>query len=127
MLTLAKFLVWTTGIAFCIYGLLFTLFPHHMAELITHSVHTSTAAVVDTRATYGGMSFAVGLAILTTIYYDSSYKLPLLVVVTVLMSMAAGRLLGMILDGGGNGIMVALLISEVVPSIIALWLIRTIK
>ena len=59
---MARFLVWATGLFFLAYGLAFALSPLGMLVLVTGDYPEATSGVIDVRATYGGLSVAVGVA-----------------------------------------------------------------
>ena len=49
---------------FLIYGLLFAIFPAQFSEITTGNIHSTSSSLIDMRATYGGMSIAVGLVLM---------------------------------------------------------------
>ena len=61
---LSKLVVYFASGFFLLYGIAFSMFPNLMAGLITGGAIHGTSALVDFRATYGGMTIAVGLTIL---------------------------------------------------------------
>ena len=115
---LSKFIVYFAAGFFILYGLAFTIVPNVMSVLITGSDITGTSALIDFRATYGGMTLAVGIMIL---YLDRiNQKRPSLVmVILLLMGMALGRTLGFWIDGRGNALMYVYLVLEILGSVLA--------
>jgi len=111
---MAKVLVWATGLFFVLYGAAFIAFPMEMATLITDDSPSTPSGLIDFRATYGGMSIAVGVTILILAARAESIQLSLLVTGIVLFGMAIGRGLGIVLDGSPNIIMVIYLGAELV-------------
>ena len=61
---IATAVIWITGLFFVLYGLAFTIAPFEMAAWVTGDAPGTPSAAIDMRATYGGMSIAVGLTIL---------------------------------------------------------------
>ncbi len=58
----SRYLVWANCALFVAFGLGFTFFPGLLSSIVAGSEPTSPSAVIDMRATYGGM--ALGLAFL---------------------------------------------------------------
>jgi hypothetical protein len=98
---------------FLAFGAGFVVAPVALADLLTGSHPSSTSGVIDLRATYGGL--ALGLA-LTWIMLDRARqtRLALLSAGVALTCVAVGRVVGMIVDGSPNGVMWALLASEII-------------
>lgn len=119
---MAKSLLCLTGVFFVFYGAAFTFFPAEMATLVTGDGPDTASGIIDLRATYGGMSISVGVIILILAAHGDNLSLALLVTAIVLLAMAAGRVLGIILDGSPNAIMYVYLAAELAVSGIALWL-----
>ena len=121
---IASAVVWVAGLFFVLYGLAFTLAPYDMAAWVTGDAPGTPSAAIDMRATYGGMSVAVGLTILLLGLRAATVSLALLITAIVLLAMAATRLLGIALDGSPNGLMLLYLVLEVVGAAVALFLRR---
>jgi hypothetical protein len=117
---MGKLLVWVTGFFFVLYGAAFTFFPVAMAALVTGDSPNTASGIIDLRATYGGMSCAIGVVILIAAAHEE-LQIALLITAIVLLAMAAGRVLGMFLDGSPNTIMYIYLAAEIVVSGLALW------
>ena len=116
----ANFIVVATAYFFLLYGIGFILFPHQMTLFVTDMVLTTTSAVTDIRATYGGMSLAAGTTLLLLTKRD--LQLALLAVGLLLLSMAFGRTVGMVLDGNSNPIIWLYWVGELLFGAIALLL-----
>lgn len=100
-MNLERFVIFLAVGFFLLYGLAFSIMPANMALVVTGSEPEGISALVDFRATYGGMTIAVGLAL----YYLHSIRQVracLAVVVIVLLSMAATRTIGLFVHGSGN-------------------------
>ena len=105
-----------------LYGAVFTLYPMEAAFLVTDAAPGTSSALIDMRATYGGMSIAVGITILLLASRSQLLGQALLVTGVVLLGMAAGRVLGMIIDGEPNTFMYLYLLGELLFGAAALLL-----
>ncbi|EPR4994975.1 DUF4345 domain-containing protein [Vibrio navarrensis] len=119
---MSKLLVYLTALFFLLYGAIFAVFPLEMANLITGSSPNSTSATIDFRATYGGAQFAIGLALILVLKIKQDVTLALIIVAITLLSMAFGRLIGILLDGQPNTLMYVYLVAELVFGLLALYL-----
>ena len=122
---MAKALVSATGIFFILYGAVFTFFPSEIAILVTDAAPSTHSALIDMRATYGGMSIAVGVTILLLAFRSELMGQALLVTGIVLLAMAASRILGMIIDGTPNIFMYIYLAAELLFGVTAVLLRNT--
>ena len=93
-----------------------------MANLITGSSPNSTSASIDFRATYGGAQFAIGLALILVLKIKQDVTLALIIVAITLLSMAFGRLIGILFDGQPNTLMYVYLVAELLFGSLALYL-----
>lgn len=118
---MGKIVVLLTGWFFVLYGLAFTVAPVEMFILVTAGSIDTLSGVIDARATYGGMSVAVGVVLLLLAKQSSTLSLSLLATAVVLLTMAAGRLIGMVVDGEPNLIMYIYLGAELFFGIAALF------
>ncbi|WP_425665761.1 DUF4345 domain-containing protein [Vibrio tubiashii] len=119
---MSKLLVYLTALFFLFYGAIFVVFPIEMANLITDSSPNSTSAAIDFRATYGGAQFAIGLALILVLKIKQDITLALIIVAITLLSMAFGRLIGILVDGQPNTLMYVYLIAELAFGLLALYL-----
>ena len=119
---MARFLVWATGLFFLAYGLAFALSPLGMLVLVTGDYPEATSGVIDVRATYGGLSVAVGITMIAMGWRRETLRHGLAFTALVLLSMAAGRILGIVLDGDANVIMYLFLVAELLVGGVALLL-----
>ncbi|MEM7099003.1 MAG: DUF4345 family protein [Pseudomonadota bacterium] len=109
---------------FLLYGLAFSFFPIAMTNLITQGELLGASAQVDFRATYGGMTLAVGLTILF-LYRIGQARASLVVVILVLLAMAVTRTIGFVLEGSTNTLMYVYLILELAGSGLAFLALKT--
>ena len=117
---LHTFVVYLAGCFFLFYGLAFSVVPNFMSELVTGTTVDNISALVDFRATYGGMTVSVGLVILY-LYKTDQVRLSLLSIIVVLLGMAAARTAGFVVDGATNQLMYVYLVLELLGSALA-WL-----
>ena len=114
-------LAWLIGGLFFGYGLAFSLLPVEMSRWVVGDAPDSPPALIDLRATYGGLCLAAGLIILLLARRSSTLPQALLASAIVLGAMALTRALGMLLEGPGNTMMGVYLASEVLGAVLALW------
>ncbi|REL27542.1 DUF4345 domain-containing protein [Thalassotalea euphylliae] len=119
---MAKLLIYATAGFFLLYGLAFAFYPISMAMWVTDASPSSTSAVIDFRATYGGAQVAIGLLLLLIVKVRNDIDLALTMVALLLLSMALGRFIGIVIDGEPNLIMYVYLAAELAFGVLALWL-----
>lgn len=120
----AKTLVWINCWLFVAFGLGFILAPQPLAALLTGATPATASAMIDMRATYGGM--ALGLAVIFGLCARNEVhvQLGLQGIIAVMGGLAVARMLGMFLDGEPNLFMFLLLAAEVVMGALALVALR---
>lgn len=118
--TLSKLIVTLTAVVFVVYGIGFVLFPVEILQTITgHSVAVP-AGITDIRATYGGMSIGVGIILYLLVREAGTIRLALVSVVVIMITMAAGRSYGMLVDGEPTVFMYLYLALEIIVSAVGL-------
>lgn len=124
-MSLATIIIRLSATVFAVYGLGFIVAPEGLAVFVTGSAPAPGPALTDLRATYGGMSLAVGI-ILFLLASDTGNTRPgLLAVMLLMLGMAAGRSYGILVDGDANLMMYLYLGLEVAVAAISGWLWRT--
>ena len=98
------------------YGLLYVLFPYELSDWVTAAVPASTSAVIDVRATYGGMSIAVGIMLVMLTREAATLRSAVAFLTLLMACMAGGRIAGMLLDGDPNFVMYLYLVLEIVTA-----------
>ena len=120
---LAKVLAWGSAVVFLGYGIGFTLAPAEMIQLITGDNPRTSSALIDMRATYGGMSLAIGILLVLLMRRSvGGVSDALLLTALVLLCMAITRVFGIVIDGSPNITMLVYLVLEIVVAVIALFL-----
>ena len=117
-------LVQITAAIFVLYGLGFTFAPLAMAQFVTDASPTHASAIIDMRATYGGMSLAVGVLLFVLSARAEWLKAGLLAVTIIMAGMALGRVVGIVVDGNANTFMYIYLGLEIVGAVAAGMLLR---
>ncbi|MEM7433332.1 MAG: DUF4345 family protein [Pseudomonadota bacterium] len=112
--------VFFVGAVFFVYGLAFAIAPDTVFEWVTHSSLPIGPALIDARATYGGMSVAIGIVMIVLARSEDTLKLGLVTVAIVNVCMATARTAGITLDGHANTMMYIYLALEIVAVLIAL-------
>jgi hypothetical protein len=110
---------WLAGAFFVLYGLAFAIRPYDMAYLTTALEPNTVSGLVDIRATYGGMTIAVGIIIIYLDQYVSAQH-SLLVVWVVLLCMAVTRTMGFMFDGQTNALMYLYFAAEIFGAALAM-------
>lgn len=120
---MAKCFVQAVAVIFLVYGAMFSLFPAMILQFVVDGSISSSAGLIDVRATYGGMSIGVA----TMLFMLS--KLPdiavgLKAVLMVMFAMAGTRLIGIMVDGSANSMMYNYLALEILAGVIAAVLLK---
>ena len=105
-------LLWINAALFLVFGAGFIVAPGFLAQLITGATPSTTSALIDLRATYGGMALGLGLFWGFCARRQRTVRIGLMASLLVLLGIALGRLIGMVVDGSPNTFMFALLAAE---------------
>lgn len=105
-----------SSLIFTAYGIAFVAFPALASQLITGGVPSTTSGLIDMRATYGGMSLAIGAWLAVAAYKSEWVTAGLLSVLFIMIGMAASRLIGIVVDGSPNPTMWIYLGVEIVAA-----------
>jgi len=110
-MSVGRFSVTLTAIVFGGFGVASLFFPLFMASIVGIELHTPSA-VIDFRATYGGLE--IGLAVFFVICaFRNSWLASGLVAQTVALGgFASGRIVGLVLDGSTQPLIYGLLVAE---------------
>jgi len=112
------------ALVFLLYGIGFLVLPETLSRFVADTAPQTVSGIVDMRATYGGMSVAVGALLLVLAFRPETVRTGLLGVLLLMLCMAGGRILGMLLEGAGNPVMWIYLALELVMAAVALGLMR---
>ncbi|MFA0087513.1 DUF4345 family protein [Vibrio sp. 10N.261.51.F12] len=110
----AKLMVWITVFVFVIYGALFVVSPGVMFERVTGSELLSRSALIDVRATYGGLSVAVGLVLARLALNADTLRTAVMASMWLAALMGLTRAMGFLVDQNPSDTMVFYLGAEVV-------------
>lgn len=101
----ATYLLRLTALSFITLGLGFVTAPGYLSEVLLGEVQTTPGAMLDMRATYGGLGAGVGLALWSLTRQRETIVAGLIVSSLVLTSIALARLAGFAVDGGPTAYM----------------------
>lgn len=121
---MGKFFVFLISAIFFVYGLLFIFIPQEALQFVVQTKMGTNSGVIDIRATYGGMSVAVGLFLYVLAKEVNTLRLGLLSVFILMAGMALGRIVGMLLDGKPNGFMYLYLVLELFSCVLSFYFLR---
>ena len=95
-------LLWVMCAAFAAFGIGFLAAPSELAELFFDAAPTTSSGLIDMRATYGGLS--IGAAVFFGLCANRREWLRpgLLGATFVIAGLAAGRVIGILMDGEPN-------------------------
>jgi len=122
---MGKLLVLLTAAIFCAYGFIFVLFPVEALLFVVGGSVSTSSGVIDIRATYGGMSVGIGIVLYLLATTYGTLRIGLISVCLLMLGMAAGRIIGMVLDGSPNMYMYIYLALELSVSSLAVLLLRS--
>ena len=113
-MNLPNVLLWLGAAFFAGYGLAFIFAPEAMAVFVTGSAPSGASAMIDFRATYGGMTLGVGLILGICARTPDYSRLGLQALAISMATMASGRSVGIALDGSPNAMMLLFLALEII-------------
>ncbi len=113
-MTFPVVLLWIDCLLFVGFGLGFVAAPQELAEFLLGSAPIVPSAVIDMRATYGGVALGIGLFFGLTARSPQTVRIGLLASLLVIGSLGAARLVGVVVDGEPNGFMLLSLATEAV-------------
>lgn len=113
------FVIIFTALFFILYGLVFVFAPQWLALIVTEQAPTTASAIIDFRATYGGMTVAIG-AVLIYLFSIKQVNAALVMTAVTLLCMAVGRGFGLMVDGQGNIFMWLYFAAEIVGVALAM-------
>lgn len=123
---LARISLVVSGLLFGAFGAWFLLDPAGAAALVEIELKSATART-DFRAGYGGLNLALGLLLALSARQAGTVRAGLWLQLTVGLGYAAGRTLGIVLEGGTTSVMYTILAVEVAGAAVAALLLRTLK
>jgi hypothetical protein len=124
---LSQTLLWINCVLFIAFGLAFALTPQWFATLFTGAAPTTSSAMIDMRAVYGGVALSLAFLFAQCARNDAYLKLGMQTMLAVMLGLASARSLGIVLDGEPNLMIWLLLASEVVMAALALFALKQLK
>ncbi|WP_299010589.1 DUF4345 domain-containing protein [uncultured Shewanella sp.] len=113
-------LIWVNSLFFTLYGLGFIFLPNTLFSFITDSQLTSPSALIDIRATFGGMSLGLGIVLALFTLTPSNHRLGLWAILVIMLGMACSRSLGLLQENSANNMMFIYLVCEMIVALLAL-------
>lgn len=110
-----------TAAVFTLYGVGFIVAPELLSLNVTGTVPVTPSGVIDMRATYGGMSVAVGVLLFVLASSREHVESGLIGVALLMSGMAGGRAYGIVVESSADVMMYIYLGFEVTVTVIALW------
>jgi hypothetical protein len=120
-MTIQAAIVRITAAVFTFYGIGFVVAPELLSQWVTGAIPASASGLIDMRATYGGMSVAVGVLLFVLSSKGGSIENGLLGVIILMLCMASGRIYGIAVDGSANMVMYIYLAIEIGMAGISWW------
>jgi hypothetical protein len=105
-------LLWINAACFLLFGAAFLVAPGFMAHLLTGVTPAAGNALIDIRATYGGMALGIGLFFAFCARRPETLRIGLIASLLVAAGIVFGRLTGIVVDGSPNTAMIALLVGD---------------
>ncbi len=106
------FIIRLTGLVFLLYGVACVIAPTQIILAATGSSITHPVALIDIRATYGGMSIGGAAILFLLAASPNTIRVGLLSVLALMLGMAGGRIVGMLIAPATNAVMLSYLILE---------------
>lgn len=123
-MSLARWVVWLNALVFLLFGLAASIAPASISLLTLDAAPASPAALIDTRATYGGMMMAVGVALAMMARDRELIRMGLLSVIALMGLMALTRSIGIVVDGSATPMMWLYLAAEILSLALAVFALR---
>jgi hypothetical protein len=98
---------------FIVFGACFIAAPEFFAQTLTGSEPWTSSALIDMRATYGGMGLGIGLLFWFLARQRETVIAGLAGTALVLGAIALGRVVGFVADGTPNAFMLAQFVAEI--------------
>jgi len=116
LLRISTFAIRLTGLIFLLFGGACVIAPTEIFLATTGSSITDSVALIDIRATYGGMSVGVAAILFLLGSSSATIRTGLFAVLALMLGMAGGRLAGMLIEPSTNWIMLFYLTLELVAA-----------
>jgi hypothetical protein len=101
------------AVLFIVFGICFIVAPEFFASALTGSEPWTQSALIDMRATYGGMGLGIGLAFWFLARQRETVIAGLVAAFLVLGATALARVIGFLADGSPNIFMQVMFATEV--------------
>jgi len=108
-----------TGLIFLLFGVACVIAPTQLFLSATGFSITHSVALIDIRATYGGMSTGVAVILFLLASSPNTIRAGLYSVLALMLGMAGGRIVGMLIAPVTNWVMLSYLILEIAAASVA--------
>lgn len=125
-MTAPRLILTLCALAFIGFGLVFLVSPAPMARFVDLELLTPTA-FTEVRAMYGGLEIGIGVFLLTAVARRDHVVLGLRVALFAFVGLAAGRLIGLVVDGPWQPVMWLLVAAEITAAALAWWALSTMR
>lgn len=115
----ARGVLMVAAVAFAVIGIGFLIAPTAWARAIEIAVSTATGRT-DVRATYGGFVLAAGIFLAVCAVHTEWIRPGLVACALILAGFAAGRLVGLVMEGSLSRLMLVFLAIELVGTAAAI-------
>lgn len=119
ILKTSQFVVLLTGLIFLAFGIACVVAPSDVLLLATGALLDHPVALIDLRATYGGMSIGVAVILFVLASSSASIRFGLIAVLALMLGMAGSRAIGMLVESSSNSVMLLYLILEIAAASIS--------
>ena len=113
LLKISKLVIRLTGLIFLLFGVACVIAPTQIMLAATGFSITHSVALIDIRATYGGMSLGVAVILFLLASSPNTARAGLFSVLALMLGMAGARIVGMLIAPATNWVMLCYLILEI--------------
>ncbi len=125
-MTAPRLILTLCGLAFIGFGLAFLVSPAAMARFVDLELLTPTA-FTEVRGMYGGLEIGIGIFMLTAVGRREHVVAGLRLALFAFGGLAAGRLVGLVVDGPWQPVTWLLVAAEVTAATLASWALMTMR
>jgi hypothetical protein len=117
-------LLWIDCLLFLGFGVGFAAAPQQLADLVLGAAPSTTSALIDMRATYGGLAVGIGLFFGLCASRPQWVRPGVVASLLLIAGLGGARLIGIMADGDPNGFMLLFLALEVLLVVLSVAALR---
>ncbi len=121
---MAKGLILLTSMIFFVYGLLCLFFPVEVLRYVVEGNVSSSSGIIEVRSNFGGLYISIAVILYILASKEATIRIGLISVLIIMLGMAAGRSLGIFIDGSPNWVMYLYLTAEIIVSSLSIVLLH---